>query len=134
TEHERNKATIELGHLSARLAHDICSPLAAMEMGLNQLTKKVTPHDLAILINGIQSVRDIANNVLERYRNPNTVTNTLAFMKARDDGNVARPIVLFTLVELIISQKHHEWHCQPCELKFTIKPETKMGWVMAAPN
>lgn len=134
TEHERNKAMIELGHLSARLAHDIHSPLAAMEMGLHLLTKKVPHSDLAILTNGIQSVRDIANNVLERYRSPNTEANSSISITAYDDGNVIRPILLFSLTEMIVSQKRHEWHQQLCELTLIVSREAKINWIMAAPN
>jgi signal transduction histidine kinase len=130
TEHERNKATTELGHLSARLAHDIRSPLSAMEMGLRQLAKKVPYEELKVLTSGIQSVRGIADNVLERYRNPNTDINTADY----DDGNRIRPILLLTLTEMMISQKRHEWHQQPCELILTAQPEAKISWIEAAPN
>lgn len=134
TEHERNKAITELGHLSARLAHDIHSPLAAMEMGLHLLTKKIPHGDLAILTNGIQSVRDIANNVLERYRNQNLETNSSISMTTYDDGNIIRPILLFSLAEMISSQKRHEWYKDPCELRLMVKPEAKISWIIAAPN
>lgn len=134
TEHERNKAAIELGHLSARLAHDIYSPLAAMEMGLHLLSKKISRNDLAILSNGIQSVRDIANNVLERYRNPTIVANSSESITTYDDGNLIRPSLLYSLAEIIVSQKRHEWHQQPCQLTLTIKQEAKICWIMAAPN
>lgn len=133
TEHERNKATIELGLLSARLAHDIHSPLAAMEMGLDLLSRKFSKTDLAILTNGIQSVRDIANHVLERYRKQ-TAEMHESFVKSTDNGNIVRPILLFSLVELIVSQKKHEWYNKPCELTFSIKSGAKLGWVNVAPN
>jgi len=123
-----------LGHLSARLAHDIRSPLAAMEMGLRLLAKKIPQNECIILTNGIQSVRDIANNVLERYRNPNTRINPKIPISIPDDGNVIRPILLCTLVEMIVSQKRHEWSQYPCELLLTVKSEAKMGWIKVAPN
>jgi len=128
TEHERNKANIELGHLSARLVHDIRSPLSAMEMNIRLLSKTISPNELAILKNGIQSVRDIADNVLERYRNPH---NDPPY---QEDENSAQPILLPTLIELIISQKQHEWDSNPVKLTFTIQSEAKTSWVTASPN
>ncbi len=133
TEHERNKAAIEVGHLSARLAHDISSPLAAMEMGLRFLSKKIPHNDLAILSNGIQSVRDIANNVLERYRSPAIETNSLNSI-THDDGNVIRPSLLYSLTEIIVSQKRHEWLQEPCQITLTVAKEAKINWIMASPN
>jgi len=108
TNHERNKAAIELGHLSARLAHDIYSPLAAMEMGLSIIAKKIPEKELAILTNGLQSVRGIANNVLERYRNPSIRTNLLTSIN-HDNGNIARPLLLISIVELIVSIIRHSY-------------------------
>lgn len=133
TEHARNKAAIELGYLSARLAHDIRSPLAAMELSIDSLTKLHSQHNFNILINGIQSVRDIANNVLERYQN--TQTNTmLKSQMCRDDGNVDRPILLFTIIEMTFSQKRYEWGNQPCTLNFKTSSEAKLAWIKASPN
>lgn len=134
TEHERNKVTIELGHLSARLAHDIHSPLTAMEMGLHLITKKIPHKELTILTNGIRSVRDIANNILERYRYSTIESNISTSIKKYDDGNIIRPILLFSVLESIVSQKKHEWHQQPCEIKLEIKSDSKFGWLIVSPN
>ncbi len=135
TEHERNKAAIELGHLSARLAHDIASPLAAMDMSLQLLSKKLSVDDLTILSNGIQSVRDIANNVLERYRNPAVESNSLdTTIITHDDGNLIRPSLLYSLAEIIVSLKRQEWRQQPCQLTLKVKQDAKIGWIMASPN
>lgn len=131
---ERNKADIELGQLSARLVHDIRSPLLAMEMGIRLLSKKVPLDELTILINGIQSVRDTANNVLEKYRNPHNENHLTSPDSSQDDGNIVRPILLSTLTEFMISQKRHEWDSQPTKLMLTINPEAKISWVTVSPN
>lgn len=134
TELERNKADIELGQLSVRLAHDIRSPLLAMEMGIRLLSKKVPLDELTILTNGIQSVRDIANNVLEQYRNPHIDQHSSLPISLQDDGNIVRPILLSTLIEFMISQKRYEWDSQPTKLILTINPEAKISWVTVSPN
>ncbi len=134
TDHEKNIAAIELGHLSARLAHDIYSPLAAMEISISMLTQKVCSRDLLIITNGIQSIRDIANNVLERYRNPIYDLSASSSSIPKDDGNLARPILLFIIIEMILSQKRIEWHQSTCKLIFTVTPEAKTTWILAAPN
>lgn len=130
-EHERNKVNIELGHLSARLAHDIRSPLLAMEMGIHVLLNKIPDNELYILKSGIQNVRDIANNLLERYRNN---TSKISLLPIEDNGNIIRPIQLSTIIEFAIFQKNYEWSMIPSELLLDIKPETKNVRVMAASN
>lgn len=131
TDHERNKATTELGYLSARLVHDIRSPLAAMEMGLCLLMKQYPLHDFSILSEGIQSIRDIANNVLDRYRNTKAEIDSPVHL---DDGNVSRPLTLEILLKQIISQKNHEWLMQPCDIKLIIKPSANQVLINVAPN
>jgi len=133
TEHAKNKTAVELGYLSARLAHDIRSPLAAMEISIDYLTIIHSQHDFNVLIHGIQSVRDIANNVLERYQN--TQANTMIQSQmCRDDGNIDRPILLFTTIEMILSQKRYEWGNRPCALHFKSSSEAKFSWIKASPN
>lgn len=132
TEHERNKAEIELGHLSARLAHDIHSPLAAMEMGVyNILSKKSVESDLKIISEGIKRVRGIANNILERYHNPNSEKN---FFSQKNDGDEPRFILLTNIIEKIILQKNHEWHKNYCKIIHNNFILCKESWIYASPN
>lgn len=133
-EHERNKAALELVDLSVRLAHDIHSPLGAMELGLTSLSEKISNNEIAILKNGIQSVRDIANNVLERYRKPNGLPDSENSTSIIDNGNAARPLLLFSLTETILSQKKYEWHHDPCKIELFGEPDVKTIWIYASPN
>ncbi|MBV9576397.1 MAG: HAMP domain-containing histidine kinase [Gammaproteobacteria bacterium] len=132
-EHARNKAAIELGHLSARLAHDIRSPLAAMELSIKSLAKTNSHENLIILNDGIQIVRDIANNFLERYQNPEQIIAP-KLCSMRDDGNISRPILLSSTIEMVLSNKRHEWQNQPCNINWIFSSETKTCWINAAPN
>ncbi|HSW75732.1 MAG TPA: HAMP domain-containing sensor histidine kinase [Candidatus Saccharimonadales bacterium] len=129
-ESEKKSALLEL---AAKVAHDIHSPLIAMDMALQQLSNNVPENHFMILTQGIQGVRDIANNMLNRYRNQDDEQD-LAFQHKIDDGNVIRPILLSSLAEMMISQKRHEWCQDPCELTLTIKSEATFCWVEIAPN
>jgi len=65
-EHERSKALIQIGQLSAQVAHDIRSPLAALEMIIPDLAH--LPEEKRIIArNAIGRIRDIANNLLDQY-------------------------------------------------------------------
>jgi len=66
---------IALLDLAASVAHDIRSPLAAMEMILRLISKDIPTAQCSLLCDAIQSVRDISNNLLVRYREPERKLN-----------------------------------------------------------
>jgi len=132
TEHERNKVVVELGHLLANLAHDIRSPLAAMEMSLKLLSKNISHDDLFILNSGIQSLQDIATNVLERYRDSRILTYPQRTQVNEPD--LPNVVLLFSLVEILISQKQIEWHADPCRIMTSFAFNAKKTWIMAPLN
>jgi signal transduction histidine kinase len=124
-----------LGHLAAEVAHDIRSPLAVMDITISTILKNIPTLQLAILNQAVQSVRDIANNLLEHHRNysPSRLNNNNSNVLS-DDGNIPRHVLLSSILDLLTSQKRHEWQNNPCELHLTISPESKSKWIHAAPN
>lgn len=126
---------IVLLDLAAQVAHDIRSPLAVMEMNLQILSKNVPKDKTIMLREAIQSVRDIANNLLDRYRGKKSELGyEKEYILINDNCHSSRPILLFSLIESVISQKRHEWQHHSCELSFTYSPESKFKWINIAPH
>lgn len=133
TESEKKIAMLDL---AARVAHDIRSPLAVMEMSLKMIAKdEISKEKTTMLREAIQSLRDIANNLLDRYREPvfaDNLNNEILLLN--DDSNVERPILLYSLIDGIISQKRQEWHGKGCDLTFSADDKCKFLWLKIAPN
>lgn len=114
--------------LAAKVAHDICSPLTVMEMTLETTAQYIPEEDGKIQKEAIQSMRDIANNLLNRYREPHNYIN--------QHPNNTKPVVLFmhSLIELIISQKRQEWQNAPCHINFSALNKARFSCIQAIPN
>lgn len=67
-EHERNENLIKIGEISAQVAHDIRSPLTALNVSLEQLPQ-IPEAQRIVLRNALVRINDIANNLLNQYRN-----------------------------------------------------------------
>ncbi len=118
-----------MGKLSAKVAHDIASPLMSMTRILKEISIKISSNEREVLEQSIQSVRDIANNLLNNYVNKNK-----HIIEYVDDGNKERYILLFSLIESVISQKRYEWKKNSFDLDFELDEQAKLFWVFAAPN
>lgn len=123
-----------IANLAAQVAHDIRSPLAAMDMTLTSISENVKNEDRLILRQAVQSVHDIANNLLASYRHSSTSLENTNDFKLTDDGNHARFILLSSIVEQMISQKRQEWMKRPCKIDCAIEPAAKFIWIYAIPN
>ena len=126
-----------IAKMAAQLAHDIRSPLAVMEITLLALSKNTSDAQRIMLSEAIQNVRDISNNLLERYRNDERNVSDSSIVSSEallDDGNIPRPLLLSSLIENVISQKRQEWHDKPCFLKIIISSCSRGQWIIAAPN
>lgn len=133
TESEKKSALLDQ---AARVAHDIRSPIAAMEMSLHMLVKDISSENILIMRMAVQSVRDIANNLLAKYRDNQQEQNSLNgySLSNADDQNIARPILICSLIEQVISQKRYEWLQNKCELICTYSPAAKSVWINVAPG
>jgi|GEM_PF-3199696 len=123
-----------LAETAAHVAHDIRSPLAVMDINLQMLEKDIPNEQMTMLKSAIQSIRDIANNLLERYRKQNgeSVEEKTNFMQ--DNGNIPRPLLLQNLLEQVVSQKRHEWMSMPLQLILSIDRSAISSWVNISPN
>lgn len=127
-ESEKKEALFDL---AAKVAHDICSPLTVMEMTLETTTRYIPETDGKIQKEAIQCMRDIANNLLNRYREPLNLTTTNS--QCTDSS---KPVVMFlsTLIELVISQKRQEWQNHPCSINFSIQGKAKFSCIQVTSN
>lgn len=97
-EHFLSKKNYELKNLFARIAHDIGSPIAIMEMSLSLMEENKS--ELSILRAAIQRIRDITNNLLDQSR----------------ENQSSKSILLYPLLEEVIALKRYEWLGKTCEL------------------
>jgi len=115
--------------LAGNVAHDIKSPLAVMALSIDEAKSYLPSEMLNIFQDAIQSVRNIANNLLDRYRNADIVLNELT----HNDHQI-RPILIYFLLEKVISQKKHEWREKQCLIEFHADNAAKLMWLHAAPK
>lgn len=115
--------------LAVNVAHDIKSPLAVMALSIDEAKSHLPDELVNIFQDAIQSVRDIANNLLSRYRNTEFSVN-----KVIEEGSQAWPVLIYSLLEKVIHQKKHEWRNNLCDIEFEAEVTCKLIWVNAVPN
>jgi signal transduction histidine kinase len=90
---------------ASQVAHDIRSPLAALEVASADISQ--LPEDKRVLIRtAIGRIHDIANCLLERHRVP-------AGNSATSAGETVSPQVLTSLIEPVISEKRLQLDLRP---------------------
>jgi anti-sigma regulatory factor (Ser/Thr protein kinase) len=105
-----------------------------MEMSLHILSQGISKEKILIMQMAVQSVRDIANNLLEKYRDNQQEEKGLnSTIISNDDLNIERPILLYSLIEEITSQKRYEWLQKSCELSFSFMPSAKSVLINVKP-
>ena len=101
----RELAVLEsIANISAQVAHDIRSPLAA----LDAVTKDVArlPEEKRIIIrSAIGRIHDIANNLLEKYRSVAKTTSADSNGSATNATEPAGVYLLSSLIDPLISEK-----------------------------
>lgn len=125
-----------IGQITAQVAHDIRSPLMSMSMMLQSVSKQIPEETYKILNQSIQNIRDIANNLLTRYKESGTLNAETHLIKRHleDDGNIQRYVLLSSIIDLVLSQKHYEWQGNPCKINVSIDEKAKNIWLFIAPN
>lgn len=97
-ETEKNQVIIEI---STQVAHDIRSPLAALENVLGNIN--ALPEDERILIRtAVNRIKDIANNLLEKNRAIKNTTETAATNAITDAPDIQ---LLSSLIDPLITEK-----------------------------
>jgi signal transduction histidine kinase len=97
-----------ISDLSAQVAHDIRSPLAALDSSLNDISQ--LPEEKRIIIrNAINRIRDIANNLLEKYR----YNSNEKFDFDNNQTKNLKTCLISTLIDQVITEKRLQYKTKP---------------------
>ncbi|HSW94090.1 MAG TPA: HAMP domain-containing sensor histidine kinase [Gammaproteobacteria bacterium] len=116
-ESEKKSASSDLATRAARVAHDISSPIAAMEISLQLIDERHFEKEFFIVRSAIQRMRGIADNLLNQYRNQPQFS----------------PILLKTLLEDVVLLKQREWLNKDCELILTFDSVSETDQIIGDP-
>jgi signal transduction histidine kinase len=100
---------VSLAELASQVAHDIRSPLSALNMISSTLTN--VPEEKRILIrNSIQRINDIANDLLAKSKvsessHINDASNDIIDSQSKNGNSKSELVLLPTLIDAIISEK-----------------------------
>jgi len=112
----KNENEINLGKLAAQVAHDIRSPLAALNMVLDHLAD--IPEDTRVLIRtAVHRIKDIANSLVKKNTLETTVPQSRHVLKPYSKQH------LWSLVEPIVIEKQLVFETDPISIRMHEGPE-----------
>lgn len=94
---EKNRSLIKIGELATQVAHDIRSPVGALQAVSQMLSEEVDPRKKKLIENAAKRINDIADNLVSQYRD--NLTKDLSSVE------IDRNITLNSLVDDIIEEK-----------------------------
>lgn len=94
---EKNKSLIKIGELAAQVAHDIRSPVTALDAVFQTLGNEIDPKKKSLIKNAAKRINDIANNLVSNYRE--NLTQDLSALK------IDRAVTLNSLIDDIVEEK-----------------------------
>ncbi|MFA6521932.1 MAG: ATP-binding protein, partial [Candidatus Gracilibacteria bacterium] len=100
---EYEKAKL-MHQVSAQVAHDIRSPLAALDMAVKD-TAQIPEEQRIIIRSAVSRIRDIANSLLEKHRNVAKTDSADANDSARGVAEPAGVYLLSSLIDPLITEK-----------------------------
>lgn len=106
-ERERSAEAIALSKLSAQVAHDIRSPLTALDSVLTDVSQ-IAEEKRILLRRSISRIRDIANNLLEKNR---TAKDTSQLNEERTTSRLEVQM-LSSHIEALVSEKRAQYSSQ----------------------
>ena len=118
-EHERHEAAIRLGNIAAQVAHDIRSPLAALNAMIKSTDAIPEPQRIMIR-NATQRINDIANNLLTKYRKTEWLDE-----EAMLHNQLSKELI-FNLLDHIVSEKRVQYEDSGVSIHFHVE-ETAYG-------
>ena len=102
-----------------------------MELNLHLLSANLENDKTQMFSEAIQSLRDIANNLLNKYRDESKNVGSLQFS---NNGEQKQWVLLFSLIEKLVSQKRYEYQNNYCRLRFNADLDAKLCWMHIIPN
>jgi signal transduction histidine kinase len=101
----------ELINLSKQIAHDIRSPLSALNM-LSKALPELSEDKRTLIRSSVNRINDIANGLLVRGRNHSTKP-THAYKPPNDDSTPHESIMVSALIDSIVSEKRVQFRENP---------------------
>ena len=105
-EHEQQKAIIEIGKNAAQVAHDIRSPLAALDTFVTSLYDKIPEQERIMMLTAFRRINNIANDLVSKY-------------KGHDQGSNA-PVFVYVAIKDIVSEKDLEYGSKRIKFNLTL--------------
>jgi signal transduction histidine kinase len=99
-----------IGKMAMQVAHDIRSPLAALDIATRSISGLQEDHRL-IIRNATQRINDIANNLLRQHRKENSDANSA----------VDSPALLISMLDTIISEKRAQYFGRVLQFDLDVK-------------
>ena len=103
-----SKATSDM---AAQVAHDIRSPLAALDTVLNK-TDQLPEKQRVMVRHAVNRIRDIANNLLEKNRQQ-AKTRSAAGSPAVATGEIQEFCLLSSLIDPVVTEKRLQFESKP---------------------
>jgi len=107
-----------MSDLSAQVAHDIRSPLAALDMAVKN--NAAVPEEQRVIIrNASNRIRDIANNLIDKYRKPGMSVADVTV------GTAVEAYLLSGLLDPLMTEKRLQFQGRPgVQLDMVLSPES----------
>lgn len=107
-----------LVNLSVQVAHDIRSPLAALDMAVKN-TADMPEEQRLVIRNASNRIRDIANNLIEKYRRPGAA-------QAASSASAGTAVCLLSgLLDPLLTEKRLQFQSKPgVQLDMPLSPES----------
>lgn len=121
-----------LGRLTAQVAHDIRSPLAALEMIKNEKKLFNNKNSEVLFYSAVTRIQDIANDLLRKNRelvNDEKLISSQSF-KNNKINVFSTPYLAFSMVEEVISEKRHEYKASNIKINFNVKNYSSCAFIL----
>lgn len=116
---EQAEKEASIGRMTAQVAHDIRSPLVALDAALKHV-ESMPEEQRVMLRNAVNRIRDIANNLIEKNRQPHET------LPGAGAAQVPEVCLLSSLVEQVIAEKRMQYGASGAVLDFE-EPQAAYG-------
>lgn len=103
---ESKSKMIELGEISAQVAHDIRSPLSALDTLLNNLHHQIPEQERIMMRTAFRRINNIANDLVAKYKGKEYHPDT--------------PVFLYVVIKDIVSEKDLEYDAKHVKFELTL--------------
>ncbi len=107
-EREKSKIVVALGEVASQVAHDVRSPLSALEMMLGRIAQ-LPEQDRLIIRGAVNRIKDIAQNLLDQNRQANAKKGVTLPVVISDSKEPQSTVLLSSLIEPLVTEKRMQF-------------------------